>query len=43
MPLKRWISDPTLPPVEGERELRGAVEREAGREAVLATLRGVPI
>ena len=43
MPLKRAISDPTLPNVEGERELRGAVEREAGREAVLATLRGVPI
>ena len=29
--------------MEGERELRGAVEREAGREGVLATLRGVPI
>ena len=43
MPLKRWISEPTLPPVEGERELTGAVEAEAGREGVLATLRGVPI
>jgi hypothetical protein len=44
MPLKRAISDPTLPPVEGDLELMGAVEgREAGREGVLATLRGVPI
>ena len=44
MPLKRAISDPTLPAVEGERELTGAVEAaEAGREGVLATLRGVPI
>ena len=30
MPLKRAISDPTLPPVEGDLELMGAVE---GREA----------
>ena len=44
MPLKRATSDPTLPAVEGERELRGAVEgREAGREGVLATLRVVPM
>ena len=46
MPLKRRINEPTLPPVEGERELRFAVKaelEEAGREGVLATLRGVPI
>ena len=44
MPLKRLTSEPTLAPVEGERELTGAVEAaEAGREGVLATLRGVPI
>ena len=42
-PLNRPTKDPALA-VEGERELMGAVEaRDAGREGVLATLRGVPI
>ena len=40
-PLKRAIKDPTLPPAEGDRELRPAVE--AREEGVLATLRGVPM
>ena len=40
-PLKRAIKDPTLPPVEGDSELRGAVL--ATLRGVLATLRGVPM
>ena len=43
MPLKRAFSDPTLPPVDGDRELTGAVACEAERDGVLAALRGVPI
>ena len=43
MPLKRWISDPTLPPVDGDRELTGAVAFDAELDGMLAALRGVPI
>ena len=43
MPSKRLISEPTLPPVDGDRELMDPVAAEAERDGVLAALRGVPI
>ena len=43
--MKRRISEPTLPPVDGDRELMDAVYPEREREMLLsdAALRGVPI
>ena len=45
MPLKRRISEPTLPPVDGDRELMDPVYPERLREILLsdAAPRGVPI
>ena len=43
MPSKRLINEPTLPPVDGDRELTGAVAFDAERDGVLAALLGVPI
>ena len=45
MLLNRRISEPTLPPVDGDRELIDPVYPERLREILLsdAALRGVPI